>query len=253
MEKLDSPPRRIFERVLKLPSFLPAEQLRKQLKKWEPWSIKVDFSNGVSTQEFERRIPFNETPLAKVSAVASVIPFAQMAGRGVLDLGCNAGHSAIHLAKKYGISCTGVDNNPRNIEVARYLAELAQVEVEFVTESAETYRRTRQFHAVLHFGTLYHLRNPMLSLETSYHNLRRGGYLALETQVYDDPENPNVCYFMYLQNDDPTNFWALSPSVLIKILELTGFVDIRELRRVVPPRGMAANMARLLIVARKSK
>ena len=34
-------------------------------------------------------------------------------------------------------------------------------------------------------GTLYHLPNPVLSLRTTFDNLRPGGYLALETQVYD--------------------------------------------------------------------
>ena len=62
----------------------------------------------------------------------------------------------------------------------------------------------------LHFGTLYHLPNPVLSLQTTFDNLRSGGYLALETQVYDHPQDPNICYFMHMQNNDKTNFWALS-------------------------------------------
>src|ERR1700720_16816 len=62
-----------------------------------------------------------------------------------------------------------------------------------------------------------------LSLRTTFDNLRPGGYFALETQVYDHPEDANICYFMHMQNNDPTNFWALSSSVLTKCLELVGF------------------------------
>lgn len=104
---------------------------------------------------------------------------------------------------------------------------------------------------MLHFGTLYHLPNPVLSLQTTFDNLRPGGYLALETQVYDRPGDPNICYFMHMQNNDPTNFWALSSSVLKKCLKLIGFQDIRELPKVVLPEGLPLHMARTILVARK--
>ena len=239
--------------VLTLPTLLSAEELREQLKIREPWRAKIDFNNGISTADFKRRAPFNEHPLLKLLAVAPLIPFRQMKGRELLDVGCNVGYNSIYLAQTYGISCTGVDLDPRNIEIASFLAGLAQVDVEFVLDSAETFNRTRGFYVVLHFGTLYHLRNPLLSLQNSYHNLRRGGYLAIETQVYDDPDNPNACYFMHMQNDDCSNFWALSPSVLNKVLELSGFVEMKELFRIVPAVGLAPKMARILVLARRPK
>jgi hypothetical protein len=79
----------------------------------------------------------------------------------------------------------------------------------------------------------------------------RGVISALETQVYDHPEDANICYFMHMQNNDPTNFWALSSSVLTKCLELVGFRDMRELLRVVSTEGLAQHMARTILVARK--
>ena len=51
--------------------------------------------------------------------------------------------------------------------------------------------------------------SALLSLRQSFENLKPDGYLALETQVYDHPQDPNICYFMHMQNNDPTNFWAL--------------------------------------------
>lgn len=59
---------------------------------------------------------------------------------------------------------------------------------------------------------------------------------------------------MYGQNNDETNFWALSTPVLKKSLELIGFTDIQEVRKVVPPnRGLGQHMARIIVVARKSR
>jgi hypothetical protein len=64
--------------------------------------------------------------------------------------------------------------------------------------------------------------SPLLSLRQSFKNLKPDGYLALKTQVYDHPQDPNICYFMHMQNNDPTNFWALSTPVSKKNLELRG-------------------------------
>ena len=72
----------------------------------------------------------------------------------------------------------------------------------------------------------------------------------METQVYDHPEDANICYFMHMQNNDVTNFWALSTSVLTKCLELVGFRDIRQLK-LVRMEGLAKHMARIFLVARK--
>ena len=236
---------------LTLKSSLGPEELRARLRKWEPWSIRVDFTNGVSTNEFKRRTPFSERPLSKFRAVEPAIPFATLSGGRLLDVGCNSGYNSINVASNYGISCVGIDVVPRHIEVSRFFSELAGVNAEFFLGSAETFSCPKDFDVVIHFGTLYHLQNPFLSLKTTFENLRPGGYLALETQVYDHPQDPNICYFMHMQNNDKTNFWALSTNVLTKCLDLVGFREIRELKKVVPGQGLAEHMSRIIMVARK--
>jgi 2-polyprenyl-3-methyl-5-hydroxy-6-metoxy-1,4-benzoquinol methylase len=237
--------------ILTLRTSLCPEELRDRLKNWEPWSIRVDFSNGVSTRDFKRLTLFNEIPLKKFSVVEAAIPFAELSGGKMLDIGCNAGYNSIHAAAKYGVSSTGIDVVLRHIEVSRFFSELAGVDAQFHLGSAETFSRPKEFDVVLHFGALYHLPNPVLSLQVTFDNLRPGGYLALETQVYDHPEDPNICYFMHMQNNDPTNFWALSTSVLTKCLELLGFREIRQLLKVVP-KGLTQHMSRIILVARKT-
>ena len=236
---------------LQLETALSPDQLRARLEKWEPWSIRVDFSNGVSTQDFKRRVPFSENPLSKFRVVEPAIPFAQLSGGRLLDIGCNSGYNSINAASQYKMSCTGVDVNPRHLDVSRFFAELAGVDAQFVRGSAEVFSVPGAFDVVLHFGTLYHLPNPLLSLQTTFQNLKPGGYLALETQVYDHPDEPNACSFMHMQNNDKTNFWALSTSVLVKCLELQGFREVRELLKVVPVHGLAKHMSRIILVAQK--
>jgi 2-polyprenyl-3-methyl-5-hydroxy-6-metoxy-1,4-benzoquinol methylase len=236
--------------ILTLDTTLGAEALSEKLRRWEPWAIRVDFSNGISTKDFKRRIPFDEHPLFRFGIIVAGIPFAGISGGRMLDVGCNAGYLCIHAAKAYGLSCTGIDVVPRHIEVARFLSETAGVNTELFIASAETFSRPGEFDVILHFGTLYHLPNPVLSLRTTFDNLRPGGYLALETQIYDHPEDANICYFMHMQNNDETNFWALSRSVLTKCVELVGFREIREMR-LVAMEGLAKHMTRIVLVAQK--
>ena len=235
---------------LNLETQISADDLTKILTKYEPWGHKIDFSNGVSTANLKRRIPFNENPLQKVKIVEQKIPFEQFWGGKILDIGCNSGYNSIYLASKYQMQPTGIDVTFRHIEVSRLLSEIANIEANYIIENAETYSQDKNFDVVLHFGTLYHLPNPLLSLQTTYNNLKPGGYLALETQVYDHPNDQNICYFMYLQNNDKTNFWALSTYVLKKYLEILGFLEIQELLKVSPAL-LAENMSRIILIAKK--
>jgi 2-polyprenyl-3-methyl-5-hydroxy-6-metoxy-1,4-benzoquinol methylase len=236
--------------ILTLHTTLTPEALSEKLRLWEPWGHRIDFDNGVSTKDFKRRIPFSDHPLNKFGLVETAIPFREISDARLLDVGCCAGYNSIHAATKYGARCIGIDVVPPQIEISRFLSEIAGVDAQFFIASAETFSRPEEFDVVLHFGTLYHLPNPVLSLRTTFDNLRPGGYLALETQVYDHPEDANICYFMHMQNNDVTNFWALSTSVLIKCLELVGFREIRQLK-LAPTEGLAKHMARIILVARK--
>jgi 2-polyprenyl-3-methyl-5-hydroxy-6-metoxy-1,4-benzoquinol methylase len=236
--------------ILTLHATLTSEELSEKLRRWEPWGHRIDFDNGVSTKDFKRRVPFSDHPLNKFSLIETAIPFREIPDARVLDIGCCAGYNAIHAAMKYGARCTGIDVVPEQVEIACFLSEVAGINAQFLIASAETFSRPGEFDVVLHFGTLYHLPNPVLSLRTTFDNLRPGGYLALETQVYDHPEDANICYFMHLQNNDVTNFWALSRSVLTKCLELVGFREIRQLK-LVSVTGLTNHMARIILVARK--
>jgi hypothetical protein len=53
------------------------------------------------------------------------VPFAELAGGRLVDVGCNAGYNSIHAAVKYRFSTMGMDVIPRYIEAARFLAGLA--------------------------------------------------------------------------------------------------------------------------------
>ena len=237
--------------VLELNTSLQRDELLDRLRKHEPWGHRIDFSNGVSTSQLAKRTPFAENPLQKLLTVAERIPFDRLRGGTLLDVGCNSGYNSIHATVAYQMKAVGIDVSKRHIEVSSFLAGIAGIEAEFLIGNAETFSRPRAFDVVLHFGTLYHLPNPLLSLKTTYDNLKPGGYLALETQTYDHPGDPNLCYFMHMHNNDKTNFWAISEHVLTTYLTLLGFVDIAPVLRVSPPQ-LGEHMNRVVMVARRT-
>ncbi len=229
---------------------LPADRLRAELARFEPWGHKITFSSGVSTAEFERRIPFNQTSIQKLRVVEREVDLEPYRGGRVLDIGSNSGHNSIRLATTLDMRATGVDVTERHIEVASMLAKISGAEARFLLADAETYCEPDSFDIVLHFGTLYHLPNPLQALATSFANLRPGGLLALETQLYDHPDDENLCYFMNMHNNDASNFWALSTSVVSRCLTMVGFVDVAEHFRVQPA-SLAPGMSRVIMTARK--
>jgi len=236
--------------IFALDSSLNPLELKKKLDDWAPWGHRIDFSNGVTTADCNRRVPFSENTLQKLYVAAKKIPLASLEGGTLLDIGCNSGYNSIHCASKYNMRATGIDISERHIEVSTFLCGLTNAECEFLEASAEIFSRPLHYDVVLHFGTLYHLRNPMLSLGTTFDNLKPGGYLALETQVYDHPDEQDICYFMHMHNNDPSNYWALSTKVLTDCLRLSGFAQIEEVLRARPP-ALAEHMSRIILTARR--
>jgi SAM-dependent methyltransferase len=234
---------------LRIDTDIRADVLRERLAEWSPWSVLIEFSNGVATSEFEQRFPFGESPLWKLGQFEATVPLADL--NDVLDVGCNVGYNAIHLARTYGARCIGIDAWPRALEAASFLAELTNVDCEFKLEHAEGFIRPEAFDLVLHFGTLYHLPNPLNGLRAAWENLRSDGWLCLETQTYDHPADERLCYWLHRLNNDPSNFFALSTVIVRETLELIGFRDVNEVGRNATTVGDREHMYRVMLAAQK--
>ncbi|HEY3858281.1 MAG TPA: methyltransferase domain-containing protein, partial [Gammaproteobacteria bacterium] len=153
------------------------EEVRRTLKRYQPWRHRIDFSCGASSADFETFKPFNSTPIRKIQiAERCVGPLSGYVR--ALDVGCNAGYNSLYLASRYGMQVLGVDHSPRHIKVATDMARFAGVETcRFVQGDAETFHDEMGFDLIIHFGTLYHLKNPVQALEVALANLRPGGLL----------------------------------------------------------------------------
>jgi len=130
----------MFPHAVYIDTQLEPDALREKLRAWEPWSQRIEFSNGVSTAEFERRVPFSDNPLSKLRMIEREVDLSSFRGEPVLDIGCSAGHNSFEMAR-HGARVTGVDHNDRHITVASFLAGVADLDVEFLRGDAEAFSR----------------------------------------------------------------------------------------------------------------
>jgi len=203
---------------------LSADELRRALVEWSPWRHEICFSNGVRTSDLETLKPFNPQPWSKIKLIENHLDFQR--GGAALDIGCNAGYNALYLRQFYAMNGIGIDWDQRHVDASKFLHELAGYkEFEFLREDACFFQRPNSFDLILHFGTLYHLKHPILSLESCVLSLRSGGWLALETQCYGEETE---CLYIRGDFNDKTNWFALGPLAVMDILEGIGLTNIKE-------------------------
>lgn len=198
-----------------------ADELRRTLKAHEPWRHKIDFAGGISTADFQTFKPFNANPSRKIQlAERRAGPLAGY--KRALDVGCNAGYNSLYLASRYGMQVVGIDHSPRHVQVATAMARLAGIGgCRFQQGDAETFSDPEGFDLIVHFGTLYHLKNPVRAIETALANLKPGGLLLIETQLYGLPWSRKSA-FIHGYRGDTSNWWALGERTVQDICSIFG-------------------------------
>lgn len=180
------------------------------LTEFAPWRMELSFDSGPKSSDFETYNPFNEFPLRKLRILLDKI--ALPASPSVLDIGFNCGYNSLYMASRYGAKTTGIDVVPKHKEVADSLTQMLGVDAEFIMQSAEEFERKNTYDLVLHLGTLYHLPNPLRSIEKTASSLKKGGWFALETVRY--LKDSGCARWVYGFNGDKSNFWALGDTVV---------------------------------------
>lgn len=244
-------PRGLDPYDLFVPTELPPDELRARLQAWAPWRHELVFSNGVRTSELSRAEPFVEHPLAKWHVFGRRLPEEALRGGRALDVGSNIGHYSLLLRERYGMEVLGLELNPRNLEVGRFLAELSGLDgVEFRAEDAERFRDGGPYDLVLHLGTLDHMRNPFLALESTASVLAPDGYLALELQTYVDPGGDELVS-RFVPGRDHSCWWFLGKEALLAMLRECGLGRVDVISEWASPDAIGPDMRRLHLLAQR--
>jgi tRNA (mo5U34)-methyltransferase len=181
-------------------------------------------------------------PYLKWRKFADQIP-ADLSGKSVLDIGCNAGFYSIEMKRRGADRVVGIDFDEAYLAQAEFAARVAEAEVEFRKLSVyDVGALGERFDIVLFMGVLYHLRHPLLALDLVrehvvgetmvFQSMQRGSAeaMALEEnypfwnqELFDDPDFPRLHFVEHRYADDPTNWWIPNRACVEAMLRSSGF------------------------------
>ncbi len=212
--------------------------LRRRVEALGPWFHNFDIE-GVATAPDH---PLGDFPAFKWRTFADAIP-ADLGGRTVLDIGCNAGFYALEMKRRGADRVLGIDEDGRYLRQAAFAAERLGLDVEFERMSVyDVPALKRRFDVVLFLGVLYHLRHPLLALDLIhahaaddllvFQSLLRGDddvpaidddHGFEETAVFGRSGYPVMHFVEHRYAGDPTNWWIPNRACAEAMLRSAGF------------------------------
>jgi tRNA (mo5U34)-methyltransferase len=174
--------------------------------------------------------------------LAGALP-ADLTGKTVLDVGCNAGFFSLEMKRRGAARVVGADSDPRYLAQARLACEVTGLDVELHELSVyDVGRLGERFDVVLFMGVLYHLRHPLLALDLLrehvvddllvFQSMLRGsnGRLSLEPdypfserELFDHPSWPKLHFVEREYAGDWTNWWIPNRACAEAMLRSAGF------------------------------
>lgn len=181
-------------------------------------------------------------PAVKWKGFAHAVP-ADLAGRSVLDIGCNGGFYSIEMKRRGAARVLGIDSDADYLAQARFAAEALDLDIEFRELSVyDVGALGERFDLVLFMGVLYHLRHPLLALDLIrehvagdlflFQSMQRGSaeagpvepdYAFWDTAVFDRPDWPKLHFVEDRYARDPTNWWIPNRACAEAMLRSAGF------------------------------
>ena len=181
-------------------------------------------------------------PNVKYQRFRDTIP-ADLAGKTVLDIGCNAGFYSMEMKRRGAARVLGIDTEDRYLAQARLAASVEGLEIEYqrlpVWDVASLGER---FDLVIFMGVLYHLRHPLLALDLIrehvandlllFQSMQRGSSRALipepdydiqDTELFHHPDYPRMHFVEQCYCGDPTNWWLPNRACVEAMLRSAGF------------------------------
>jgi tRNA (mo5U34)-methyltransferase len=203
------------------------------------WFQNLDL-NGVRTAPAHF---LGDFPANKWQRFAHVLP-QDLAGKSVLDIGCNAGFYSFEMKRRGAARVVGIDFDDYYLNQARFAAKvLGHEDVEFRKLSVyDVGALGERFDLVLFLGLVYHLRHPLLALDLIhkhaardllvYQSLQRGSmeveplqedYDFWETEVFERPGFPRLHFIENKYSHDETNWWVPNAACSAAMLRSAGF------------------------------
>jgi tRNA (mo5U34)-methyltransferase len=216
-----------------------ASDLEQRIEALGPWFHNINLG-GVWTAPDHF---LGDYPGAKFRRFAPHLP-ADLTGKSVLDIGCNAGFYAIEMKRRGASRVLGIDRDERYLAQARLATQVlgfddidfAKLDVYDVGAIGE------RFDLVIFMGVLYHLRHPLLALDLIrdhvardmllFQSMQRGSKFVLqleqdyefeETGIFFETGFPKLHFVERQYSHDWTNWWVPNRACTEAMLRSAGF------------------------------
>lgn len=217
---------------------LKNEEISRRVKELGPWFHNMEL-NGVSTAPDHF---LGDYPRVKWSRFAEALP-RDLAGKSVLDIGCNAGFYSLEMKRRGASRVLGIDVDEVYLDQARFAAGVAGLDIDLARLSVYDIAALKErFDIVLFMGVLYHLRHPLLALDLIrehvagelfvFQSMLRGSDRVDEldedtdfwnTEPFDNPGFPRLHFIERSYAHDPTNWWIPNRAGIEAMLRSSGF------------------------------
>ena len=224
----------------------PTDSLRERVDALGPWFQNIDLGRGVRTAPDHF---LGDYPAFKFRRFADAVP-ADLEGRSVLDIGCNAGFYSIEMKKRGAGRVLGIDSDDRYLDQARLASQtLGFPDIEYRNLSVyDVGALGEKFDLVIFMGVLYHLRHPLLALDLVrehvagemmlFQTMQQGTEAVLQVpedhpfhkpgttqppDYFDNPAYPRMHFIEREFAHDWTNWWAPNAACSQAMLRAAGF------------------------------
>ena len=204
-----------------------------------PWFHNLHLPGGLETAPDHL---LGDFPAFKWAAIENELP-ADLTGRRVLDIGCNAGFYSFALAER-GAEVLGIDTDEHYLRQAEWAREVLHARrVRFRQASVyDVDRLEGPFEIVFFMGVLYHLRHPLLALDLIAR--LKPKLMVFQTLTFgDDAISPHARedsdfttrerlaesswpHMAFIEGNfagDPTNWWVPNHAAVMGMLRSAGF------------------------------
>ncbi|MGE5570069.1 MAG: TIGR04290 family methyltransferase [Rhodospirillales bacterium] len=235
------------------------EEIRRRVHDLGEWFHNLNLG-GVQTapEHF-----LGDYPAVKWRQFQHALP-ADLRGKTVLDVGCNAGYYSIEMKRRGADRVVGIDNDEGYLAQARFAAQVCGSDIEFRKLSVyDVAALGERFDIVLFLGVMYHLRHPLLALDLLhehvagdllvFQSMLRGSdevdrvesdYPFAETEIFERPGFPRLHFIEKRYSEDPTNWWIPNRACAEAMLRSAGFeilarpeAEVYLCKRVETPPG----------------
>ncbi|MDQ1706842.1 MAG: tRNA (mo5U34)-methyltransferase, partial [Pyrinomonadaceae bacterium] len=209
----------------------------------EPWFHRIDLGGGIFTKTESVMGEPIDHPHGPWQTIQKLLP-ADLRGKTVLDVGCNAGFYAFAAKRRGAERVLGVDGQRQHVRQGLFVRKVLGLEVEFrrLNVYELNSRSIGQFDITLALGLLYHLKHPMLALENLYQVTKE--LLIIETAIMPPERTPAsfshplgekqmlLHSLAFVENpagakEQVFNWFLPGVEALLALLRSTGFAEVQ--------------------------